>query len=663
VGRILSILSILSPAAWLGPIFQKEVRTAGRRKSTYVLRGLYASGLVAIVAIAFYAIRAELGVGSVVLQLQSMQRVAPEMSVVIGWFQFGALFFAAPVLAAGSICDERRARSLDVLMTTPMTAGHIVVGKLTSRIVQLVILALLAAPVLLAVRVFGGLDAEVVLASTCVAISTAVLGAALAILFSVRQKRATMAALFAILSLILLQCGPSLVEGIRYELMNQHGAETFPFKYNILATCSGGVMNDLAGAVGQGQPLGHLVFGVAAKPVGPGVAVGKPLLDAGPMWLANTGYNLLLAAGVTLYTTLVLRRAMKTTHQREKLLQGTSGDNATQQEGYQPAPEPEASPAPPTQNSSKSKERFRSREREVADNPVLWREVRQPTFGSRRVFRIAAVIVVVGLGLLYWRVGVADVGLHLTLAIIGALAIMFQAVFLTSGPYAGEREARTWDVLLTTDLSAGQILVGKLLGTLRGFWFIPAIVMLDFVIGVIAGYIRPAALLYLPLTYLGPILFFTSTGQMLSLRFRRAVTAGALNLGVAIAVWALVWLLILLLPAILGGVLALPKMLRLMKPDVFIDNLMDNHLETLLNGAFAINPIAMVVRAVDPCLLEAGPRGVVKPPFETRLLTHALDMKACTQVVLAVFGSYCLAAAGMLGITRLRFRKWSGRTS
>lgn len=680
------MLSILSPAAWLGPIFQKEVRTAGRRKGTYLVRSLYALGLALIAGVGFYAFRTE-AEGSVVLQMQSMQSLAPHLSGVIAWFQFVGLFFAAPVLASGSICDERRARSLDVLMTTPMTAGHIVVGKLTSRIVQIVILALLAMPVLLAVRVFGGLNAEAVLATSCVSISTAVLGAALAIMFSMRQKRATMAALFAILTLVLLQCGPSLVEGIRYELTNQYATVDSPFRYNIIATCGPGALEESVAAVTSGEPLPHVVlFDPKGNSVGsgalrpqqatrPGAPPTRAAVDLGPMWLINTGYNLILSLGVTLFTTVGLRRAMKQSEGRERLLHGSPALRAKKAGESEPVSEvAEASPGEAVsvspvvsaqpQTAEEGEERYRSRDRIVSDNPVLWREIRQPTFGSRVIFKIAAALVVVTMGWLYWQVGVSSYGLHLSLAIVGAAAVMFQAVFLTSGPYAGEREARTWDVLLTSTLGGGEILLGKLVGTLRGFWFIPTVVWLDFAIAAAAGYVRPAALIMLPLIYAGPILFFTCTGQLLSLRFKRAVTAGALNLGIAFVMWGLIWFIIVLTPAILGGVLAAPKVMRIMNPDAFIDNLMDNHLETALDGALAMNPIAAVVKVIEPCLFETAARGgIARPPFEAGLITNKLNLPQAVKVVVAVFGGYCLLGAIFLGMARLRFRAWSGRSS
>src|SRR5262249_1232728 len=158
-------LSRLNPASYLfGPIFQKEVRSTGRRRATYLFRMLYATALLVVVALAFQGLRQSAAHLSGVQRLQMLQQLAPQLALIIMWFQFAALALAAPIFAATAICDERRARTLGTLLTTPLTAPQIIWGKLSSRLVQLTILALLAAPLLLAIRVFGGLDARIVVA-------------------------------------------------------------------------------------------------------------------------------------------------------------------------------------------------------------------------------------------------------------------------------------------------------------------------------------------------------------------------------------------------------------------------------------------------------------------------------------------------------------------
>jgi ABC-type transport system involved in multi-copper enzyme maturation permease subunit len=658
VSRIASILRAANPVtALFGPIFQKEVRTAGRRRSTYILRTLYCLGLLLILIAAFLVYRSAYNSRSAVLHLQSMQKLAPTLTLVVAWFQFGILLLVSPVLAAGSICDERRARSLDVLMTTPMTASQIILGKLSSRIVQLVILALLATPALLAVRVFGGLSAEVVLAASCITISTAILGAALAVFFSVRQKRGTMAALFGLLSLLLLQCGPSMAEGVRFYIANQWVIES-PYRSNILATCAPATLGYMSQAVDSGQPLQHIKLEIG-RPPGPSTA--GPQVDIGPMWALNTLYNLVLAALITLCTTLVLRRAMKRAQSREGLLAGAAVKPPRRRKKQ--AEIDQAAPTAPGIEPDAASERFRSRDRTISDNPVLWREVRQPLFGSRTLFRVIAALTVASLLFLYWQAGFDNIGLHGALAFIGCGAMLFQAVFLTSGPFAGEREARTWDVLLTTTLSPWQILGGKLLGALRSFWFIPTVVLLHFILAAILGSVRPIAVLYLALIYTGPALLFTATGLLLSLRFRKSVTAGALNLALAFSLWGLLWFTPLIMPLVLRVFLLVPSRLGLVNADLVVDGFLDDQFMRVIDGIYALNPVALTDAAISPCLLESRRGGIARVPFNTHLIQHQLTLADCTWVVLSVFGFYAILSVAVILIARARFKAWSGRTS
>ncbi|MBX3377551.1 MAG: ABC transporter permease subunit [Phycisphaeraceae bacterium] len=636
-----------------GPIFQKEVRTAGRRRATYILRSLCCLGLLLLLIGVFLVRRAETGVQGAVASLQSMQQMAPAMTLAVGWFFLAVMTVVPPILAGGSLCDERRARTLDVLMTTPMTAGQIVCGKLTSRIVQIIVLALLVAPGLLAVRIFGGLSAEVIGAVTALAISTAVLGAALAVLFSMRQKRATLAAFFALLTLLLLQGAPSVIEGMRFF----HARDLFSdaaFRSNILATCSPATMLIIHNAVSAGRDLPHLILETraASQPPGGGPTIPAAVLDLGPTWAINAVYNLSLAALITLYTTVILRRAMRATSSREALL------GATARAPAQKSAEPKESAEPESAG-----ERYARRDRTVGGNPVLWREVRQPTFGSRLIFRIVLVLAVLALGALYALAGLGNPDLHAVLAYIGIAAVMLQAVFLTSGPFAGEREARTWDVLLTTTLSPRQILTGKLLGTLRSFWFIPAVVITDWVIASAFGYIHPFGVLLIALIMIAPGILLASTGLLFSLRFRRPVTAGALNVAVAACLWGFVWFLPLALPAIVRAILYLPGVLGLVNVDLTVDRFLDNHYLNFIDAIFALNPFALAHATALPCLHEATPGGIAKAPFESRLITHELTLDQALAVVAACAAFYLFAAAATVALARWKFKAWSGRSS
>lgn len=650
-------LSSLNPVSILfGPIFQKEVRTSGRRRGTYILRALYVLGLLGLVALSFEGMRSEAGVYSGVQRLQTLQRLAPDLALVIVWFQFVAMMLAAPIFTGPCICDEKRARTLSALLTTMMTAAQIVYGKLSSRIVQLLILGLMAAPLLLAVRVFGGLDAGVVIAATGISLSTAVLGAALGLMYSTWHKRATSAAVFAILTLILVQSAPSVVEGILFYWFNDIGTGassgngSYPFHINVLATCAPATLGMISAQLARGGELPVVSF-QSDWLAGPGGVV-----VLGPTWVVNTVYNLLAALAVTLYTTGALRRTMLKDAATEGGAASAPGKRKRRRSKaaaplappVADATEASAEPEPATPEPAGHPGNEREREsREVGDNPVLWREVRQATFGSRRRFAVIAGAALAGLVFLYWRVGLYEEGLHMALAVVGALAVMIQPVFMTTGSIAGEREARTWEVLLTTPLRAHRILLGKLVGSLRSQWFLPTLVLLHFLFAAVTGHAVPLLIVHLLLIFAGPVLLFTASGQLFSLLFRKSTTAAVCNLLLALALWLGTWIAL----GMSGWYL-----------DAAPDGLMDD----LSTALYVLNPVALAMSATDGAIHRVRGLGMNASYLIHGTQEHRLGMLRFTLTTAAVFAAYAIGAfyafalAAML-FPRLGGRAWSGR--
>ncbi|MBC7834087.1 MAG: ABC transporter permease subunit, partial [Phycisphaerales bacterium] len=209
--------SNLSPLRlFFGPVFQREVRSTGRRRWTYVLRMIFPLGMLGIVTLAYMGMTQSLdhvgssGVGGAA-RLQLLQRLAPQLATVIAWCQFAALTFLGPVLTGPCICDEKRNRTLSALMTTPMTSAQIILGMLTSRLVHVFIITLAAAPLLLAIRIFGGLEASIILSFTGIVLSAGLAGATIGLFFSIGSRTATSAATGAVLVLILQTAAPLAV--------------------------------------------------------------------------------------------------------------------------------------------------------------------------------------------------------------------------------------------------------------------------------------------------------------------------------------------------------------------------------------------------------------------------------------------------------------------
>ncbi len=629
--KLVHLARAANPAAILfGPVFQREMRTAGRKRGTYWLRFLFAAGLITVVALVFSSLRDTLGGMTGLQRFQTLQSMAPWLAIVVVWFQFVAVALLGPILAAPSVCDEKRAGTLPALMTTPLTSAQIAFGKLTSRLVQLVILSLLSAPLLLAIRVFGGLEAEVVLAAACISISTAFLGAALGLMYSVWHRRATTASMFGLFTLILFQGGPLTLQGILYELADPSTRGQFP--EGVFFTCSPAVLALFTQRATVGStPLATMTLT--------------------EIWALNAIYNTALAGAIALLASIALRRVMireasggvraSTDTEPAPALADSNGGIATEDPGprtQDPGPASRCS----TQHAARST--HRSTERTVSDRPILWREIRLPTFGSRRVFRVALALTVAILVILYIWAGPYEPGLHATILVIGALAVMVQSLFLTSGGISGEREARTWEVLLCAPLSGSQVILGKYAGALKGQGFVPAMVLAHLAFAAAIGAVHPILVLHAAAIFAGPILLFSAVGVLLSLLLRRSATGAVVNLVLGLLLWAGSWVIAALVA----------WFLELDSADWY---------DRVWQTCYAVNPIAMIISAEEPAVFEGG-FGDFRYQRVYHIAEHLrLSAGGFTLAVIGVFVGYATAAAAALATAIGAFTRLSGRAS
>ncbi len=507
---------------FFGPMFQKEMRVSGRKLGTYFIRAGYALVLAVVVAIAFFgAWESTAYTDSAAARLQSLQSLAPVVIISVLWFQFIATLLLAPVMTGGSICDERRAQTLPTLLTTPLTAIEIVCSKIASRLTHLVILALLAMPILLGVRLFGGVRAETIVGGASLTIASAILAASIGVLASTLCRRSMIASLLTYVILAAIFLAPPLL-AMRYNVLINDNFD------------SGARLPDVLGAWAPDLPAtipGGVIFASST----PG-ALGAVTMEAGApdairtLWVASSVYTLVLALLATVLAAASLRRAMvrsadtpipKRRRKRKKTREGEP---------------PEAEPVVLRHRRSRT----------VPDIPVLWRELRQPLFNRKRTLALAVVVVLIIAGLLYPN-NMSDAGVLGVPLALGMILLVLQAALLSAPGLAAEREARTLDTLLTTRLSPWQIIVGKTLGAVRRAWFIPAVLLLHTLVFVSFGRAHWLILFVFPLVMLGPVALMAGTGTLLGQRFRKPITASAVNLAIALALWLAIPILIAVL--------------------------------------------------------------------------------------------------------------------
>ncbi|MEQ8845643.1 MAG: ABC transporter permease subunit [Phycisphaerales bacterium] len=594
---------VRSPVAigrmFFGPIFQREVRALGRRRAPYWVRFFYTLVLAALVGLVFSSMWDADAVGGIMRQ-SMMETIAPVVLSTIAVVQFAALGLVAPVLTAGAIADEKRQRTLSTLLTTPLTSRDIVLGKLGSRTVQLLVLSLVPMPLLLALRVFGGVEAEAILASMALGLSIGLLGASLALMFSIWHRRTPSIVFFALCSTAVLVFLPlPLMFLVQWEF-----------------------------SVDERHPLFRCLAPVALLAVlSPDELGGASVADVRGYWIPALGYVLSISAAVVLFAIFVLRGVLR----RE----ASGGGNASVVARFV-APGVET-PKPPADGRGRDA-------REVGDRPVLWRELRQTATGSGTRTLIAFGIGIAILLFLYAVAGLDDPGLTVTLMLITAVGLTAQAALSTPTAITAERDAGSWGVLLTTPVGARQIVLGKTLGSMRRLWLAPAVLAFHLLLVMATGWFHPIGVLHALILLLALVFMLASTGVCLGLLCRRGVTAAVLNMGLPLA-------LFLVLP-----------MLTIALMEFRFYSFYRDRSEAVSAFLMVSNPFLMLQEASTVATSEFD-RFSFFLRYEKLNSRDTLRVLPFTGLVLLCSGAMAAVGAAALALAMARFNRWCGRPS
>ncbi|MBX3380280.1 MAG: ABC transporter permease subunit [Phycisphaeraceae bacterium] len=565
-----------------GPVFQREVRAVSRRTSSFWVRALYTLGLAVLASIIYFAVTAEIRFGGAgkASALQLLQMFAPTLGAFFAWFQFVIMCFVASTLTAGAICDERRKGSIASLLATPLTPAQIVLGKFAGRLVQLVILIAAGIPLLLAVRLFGGISSEFVLAATVLTISTAMVHASIALAASARVRSSTMAASSGFATGVGLCFAPMLLTLIL--AIGNNGPRTLsllPFSpYFSLGW-------ETARSLGSND---------------------MPMFNANS-WLYALGYN---AAGCIFFLGLAVLRVRKL---------------ATGGEWSLPASSPrKRSSVQKTPANGVSKPI--AEELTVWNNPLAWREFRQRLFMRPWQPWVVTIGVAFLLAFIYRESGIQSSQVFFVTSAIALALFYFQSALIASNSIAGERESRSLEALLTTPLTARAIIYAKWLGALRRVSPIAVLYFaIAFCFGVIPGTFDWVMLPHLALIVFPPVLFLIATGVWFSVITRRSTVAATLNLALGLMLWVVLPLIVV------AGAGILSQFKGSSPPDEIF-------------GVLAVwNPAPMVVTAIqgaDWSRAIFGPH----PSYNTFFHFSLWSFTACATVFALVYALLARAA-------------------
>jgi len=495
----INLLHHLSPLRLAGPLFDKELRVASRRRRGYALQFAYVLLLLAFIAVVWVP-TVQLRGGA--MSRAHMEAAAKTITQGIVWFQFIGAQLAATIMLSTAVSEEVYGRTLCVLMTTPLSGRQVVMGKFYSRLFQILLLVATSLPLLAVVRVLGGIPWGYLIVSLCVTAAAVLFAGAVGLLLSVLCRRPYFAMIAGILSVAFLYaivpvlCVLLLRDRLSTQMAREMCLYWNPFyllsQYTIAAMGSYHVVSVSAGQI--------LVCCTA-------------LLSAAAV---------LLACSVRLVKSVALRRAMGEPAMLDRLRRRHIEEGAI---------------------DAIAKPRRRDIRR-VVGPPMVWKEMtcmlsRRERFATATTLGIQIAMILIAYSFTSVMSVISYEGAHIFYiwAFLG-LAGLFTITASTT-LFSRERESQAWPLLLMTPLTDTDILVGKFVGVLRRAGPIWLLLFAYVAAFACAKCFHPMALVHVAIMIVSALLFLSATGFYFGSRCRRTTDAVTANLALVGLLWCL----------------------------------------------------------------------------------------------------------------------------
>lgn len=205
----------------INPVYKKELKISVRSAKLSWVIFVFNSLLAMIGVLAFYFNFDVNGVRNI-----SYSSVLV-VYTLIAMLEFGLILFVVPAFTANAIAGERERQTLEILLTTTLRPGQIILGKLMSSISTMILLVFSSFPVMAIVFAVGGirfLDLLQFMAFACV---TAIFIGSIGILFSTFFKKTIPATVFTYGSVMVLIAGTLAILGVICLLMRQQYDNAF----------------------------------------------------------------------------------------------------------------------------------------------------------------------------------------------------------------------------------------------------------------------------------------------------------------------------------------------------------------------------------------------------------------------------------------------------
>src|ERR1041385_8558092 len=194
------------------PILVRVVQAGGKRKRDLLIRCAYLGILLFLVIFLLLQSAGNLASAS----LSDLSKQSSEIFSQMSFLQLALVALLAPIFTAGAITQEKDSQTYDILLSTPLTNGQIVLGSLLSRLFFVIALLVSGIPIFSITQIFGGVAIKSIVMSFLIAAATAFVTGALAMaiaVFKVGPRRT----IFSFYLLIMLYIAiPLVLEKLGY---------------------------------------------------------------------------------------------------------------------------------------------------------------------------------------------------------------------------------------------------------------------------------------------------------------------------------------------------------------------------------------------------------------------------------------------------------------
>ena len=474
-----------------GPVFVYEITRLGRRKSTFFFRLLYILGLMALLGLRYLSWLEDQGYfrsyGNNTIDSQKLAAFATEFFLIFSGVQVLVVALLTPVYVAGCIADEKERKTLEFLLATDLRGHEIVFGKMAARVLTLLMYVLAGLPIIGFLQLFGGIDPDLLLVSTAASVMTIFGFSAVSVFCSVNLRKPRDAIVISYVLLILYLVVSAAAAGYCFYLSKSKVAagaiwmgldlqDLFDRMYDVMSWVAGGNLPFQIVAVIESSARGG--GGIA------GAVVNVGLLKYALFWGVVSA--LLLLYSVRRLRSIALEQR----------------DNAPRK-------------------LSRRTARLRP---EVGSDAMLWKEVfiegrsRTGCLGALVGIAVVVLVFITPFIMIITHFGQyipilndlfdmrfdgrndhqrftdfresINLWVRIATGVLSALAFLAAAV-RGAGSVSGERDKDTWISLISTPLSAWDMLRGKWFGCLFGLRKLYFALLLVWAFGLFVGAVQP----------------------------------------------------------------------------------------------------------------------------------------------------------------------------